>query len=159
MSDSAGRGVLIHYALQSPGQAQARWGKSATTLFDNTTALTILGGLKSEETLKWASLLAGRRQEERRSRQLGRSFTDTGSFHIGSERVDILEPAAVRQIPRGRALLIMRSMPPLIVHLKPAWKRRDWTALQDDAEELRAGRGPGRPEPLTQGLSAAAAVQ
>lgn len=141
LSDSAGRGVLIHYALQSPAQAQARWGKSAATLFDNTTALTILGGLKSEETLKWASLLAGRRLEERRSRQSGRTFTDPGSVHIGTERVDILEPAAVRQIPRGRALLIMRSMPALIVHLKPAWKRRDWATLQADARELRAAAG------------------
>ena len=74
LSDSAGRGVLIHYALQSPAQAQARWGKAAATLFDNTTALTILGGLKSEDTLKWASLLVGRRLEERRSRQAGREL-------------------------------------------------------------------------------------
>ena len=129
--------MIIHYALQSPAQAQARWGKAAATLFDNTTALTIFGGLKSEETLKWASLLAGRRLEERRSRQQGRGWSDPGSTHIGSERVDILEPAAVRQIPRGRALLIMRTMPPLIVHLQPAWKRPDWKTLQADAHELR----------------------
>lgn len=154
LSDSAGRGVIVHYALQSPAQAQARWGKAATTLFDNTTALTIFGGLKSEETLRWASLLAGRRLEERRSRQSGRGFTDPGSLHIGAERVDILEPAAVRQIPRGRALLIMRTMPPLIVHLKPAWKRSDWASLQSDARALRQGdvepdRLPARgPRPL-----------
>lgn len=140
LSDSAGRGVLIHYALQSPAQAQARWGKSASTLFDNTTALTILGGLKSEETLKWASLLVGRRSEERRSRQSGRAFSDPGSVHIGSERVDILEPAAIRQIPRGRALLIMRSMPALIVYLRPAWQRRDWGILQQDARQTRSGQ-------------------
>jgi len=140
LSDSAGRGVLVHYALQSPAQAQARWGKAAATLFDNTTALTILGGLKTEETLKWASLLVGRRLEERRSRQSGRGFTDPGSTHIGTERVDTLEPAAVRQIPKGRALLIMRSMPALIVHLQPAWKRADWPTLQADAETLRSYR-------------------
>lgn len=62
-------------------------------------------------------------------------------MHIGTERVDVLEPAAVRQIPRGRALLIMRTMPPLIVHLKPAWKRSDWAALQSDASALRQGDG------------------
>ena len=62
-----------------------------------------------------------------------RASPTPASVHIGSERVDILEPAAVRQIPRGRALLIMRSMPALIVHLKPAWKRPDWTTLQADA--------------------------
>lgn len=160
LSDSAGRGVLIHYALQSPAQAQARWGKSAATLFDNTTALTILGGLKSEETLKWASLLAGRRLEERRSRQLGRTFTDPGSLNIGSERVDILEPAAVRQIPRGRALLIMRSMPALIVHLKPAWKRRDWATLQADAKELRASTAVAvLEEPLPRAVDTPAAAR
>jgi hypothetical protein len=140
LSDSAGRGVLIHYALQSPSQAEARWGKAAATLFDNTTALTILGGLKSEDTLKWFSLLAGRRLEERRTRQTGRAFTDPDSHNIGAERVETLEPAAVRQIPRGRALLIVRSMPVLIVHLRPAWKRPDWKKLQADAAVLRGRR-------------------
>ncbi len=145
LSDSAGRGVLIHYALQSPAQAQARWGKAAATLFDNTTALTILGGLKSEETLKWASLLAGHRLEERKSRQTGRTWTDPVSLHIGTERVDILEPAAVRQIPRGRALVIMRTMPAIIVRLRPAWKRADWARLQADAAALRGSAPALRP--------------
>lgn len=144
LSDSAGRGVLVHYALQSPAQAQARWGKAVWTLFDNTTALTIFGGLKSEETLKWASLLSGRRLEERRSRQSGRTFTDPGALHIGTERVDTLEPAAIRQIPRGRALLIMRSMPALIVHLRPAWDRPDWKVLQRDAASLRSSHSDTR---------------
>ncbi|WP_230208435.1 type IV secretory system conjugative DNA transfer family protein [Microlunatus sp. Gsoil 973] len=139
LSDSAGRGVLVHYALQSPAQAQSRWGKAAATLFDNTTALAIFGGLKSEETLKWASLLAGRRLEERRTRQ-SRGFADAGSIQIGSERSDLLEPAAVRQLPRGRALLIVRSMPALIVRLIPAWKRPDWKQLQADARSIRTGQ-------------------
>lgn len=148
LSDSAGRGVVIHYAIQSPAQAQARWGKAAATLFDNTTALTVFGGLKSEDTLKWASLLAGRRLEERRSHQKGRGLTDPGSLHIGTERVDVLEPAAVRQIPRGRALLIMRTMPPLIVHLRPAWTRPDWTTLTPDAHQLRCGDTDDLAEPV-----------
>ncbi|QDP95346.1 type IV secretory system conjugative DNA transfer family protein [Microlunatus elymi] len=145
LSDSAGRGVIVHYALQSPAQAQARWGRAAATLFDNTTALTILGGLKSEETLKWASLLAGRRLEERRSRQ-SHGFADPGSIHVGVERSDILEPAAIRELPRGRALLIMRSMPPTIVRLVPAWTRRDWKQLRADADALRAGRVDDEPQ-------------
>ena len=147
LSDSAGRGVCIHYALQSPAQAQLRWGKAAATLFDNTTALTILGGLKSEDTLKWASLLVGRRLEERRSRQTGRGLSHPDSHQIGHERVDILEPAAVRQIPRGRALLIVRAMPALIVTLNPAWKRPDWTQLQADATHLRQHQATDALEP------------
>lgn len=154
LSDSAGRGVLVHYALQSPAQAQKRWGKDAWTLFDNTTALTIFGGLKSEETLKWASLLVGRRLEERRSRQSGRTFSDPGSQHIGTERTDTLEPAAIRQLPRGRALLVMRSMPALIVHLRPAWKRPDWKALQTDAAGLRRLGSPVLAEPIDSSESA-----
>ena len=147
LSDSAGRGVCIHYALQSPAQAQLRWGKAAATLFDNTTALTILGGLKSEDTLKWASLLVGRRLEERRSRQTGRGLGHADSHQIGHERVDILEPAAVRQIPRGRALLIVRAMPALIVTLNPAWKRPDWPQLQADATHLRQHQATDALEP------------
>ena len=126
LSDSAGRGVLIHYALQSPAQAQARWGKAAATLFDNTTALTILGGLKSEDTLKWASLLVGRRLEERRSRQPGVASATPAANTSAHERVDILEPAAIRQIPRGRALLILRTMP--AAH-RPPLTRLDPTRL------------------------------
>ena len=138
--------MLIHYALQSPAQAQARWGKAAATLFDNTTALTILGGLKSEETLKWASLLAGRRLEERRSRQTGRGFgRSRHRSRSGSERVDILEPAAVRQIPRGRALLIMRAMPALIVHPQP---RLETTRLATAPSR----RHPAPPQPATDAL-------
>jgi type IV secretory pathway TraG/TraD family ATPase VirD4 len=129
--------VVVHYALQSPAQAQTRWGKAAATLFDSTTALTLLGGLKSEDTLKWASLLVGRRLEERRTRQTGRSFMDVDTRQIGQERVDILGPAAVRLIPRGRALLIMRAMPALIVTLKPIWNRSEWRQLQADATRLR----------------------
>ena len=139
LSDSAGRGVLIHYALQSPAQAEVRWGTAADTMFDNTTALTVFGGMKSEKTLKWLSLLVGRRMEERRSRQSGRSWADAGSMSIGSERVDVLEPAAIRLLPRGRALVIMRSMGPLIVRLRPAWKRADWKRLQDDRARVRQG--------------------
>lgn len=44
VSDSAGRGVLIHYAWRSPAQAEVRWGNAEDTLFDNTTALTVFGG-------------------------------------------------------------------------------------------------------------------
>jgi hypothetical protein len=31
----------------------------------------------------------------------------------------------------------VRSMPALIVYLRPAWKRPDWKVLQNDAAELR----------------------
>lgn len=150
ISDSAGRGILIHWAIQSEAQAEARWGKEgAQTLFDNTTALTIFGGLKAETTLKWASLLVGRRVDERRSRHTN-GFLDASRTQVSEDRTDTLEPAEIRKIPRGRALLIVRSTPALIVELLPAWKRRDWKTLTADRDELRAGQH-AEPPPIEQG--------
>lgn len=53
ISDSAGRGVLIHWAAQSRAQLVNAFGaESAETVIDNTTALTVFGGLKSRDTLE-----------------------------------------------------------------------------------------------------------
>lgn len=146
LSDSAGRGLLIHYALQSQAQADQRWGRAAAALFDNTTALTIFGGLKTESTLKWVSLLVGERTEERRSIQVGERWTFGGSGQISSIERATMEPGKVRLIPRGRAVVIHRYLPPVMVRLKPAWKRKDWKQLQDDARQIRQGKF--RTEPI-----------
>lgn len=140
LSDSAGRGLLIHYALQSQAQADERWGRAAAALFDNTTALTIFGGLKNKSTLEWVSLLVGERTEERRSVQVGERWSFGGSRQISSIDRATMGPGKVRLIPRGRALVIHRYLPPIMVRLEPAWKRKDWKQLQEDAARIRQGK-------------------
>lgn len=139
LSDSAGRGLLVHWAMQSLSQAQERWGNDAAqTLMDNTTAVTVFGGIKSESTLKWVATLAGERDVERvsRSQQSGLSI-ERGTRQTSLERRPVLEAGAVRMIPRLRAVLIMRHLPPVMVRMLPGWKRPDWKILQADRDTVR----------------------
>ena len=145
MSDSAGRGIVIVWAAQSKSQLETRWGpRRAESLLDNTTALGIFGGLKSESSLKWASLLSGERDDERRSHTSNGWLDARSSTSSSLQRESVLTAAQIREIPRGRALLIFRHMRPLIVRWIPGWTRGDWRKLQADAATLRSrGRLPG----------------
>lgn len=138
LSDSAGRGVLIHWAAQSRAQLDTAFGpEGAETLIDNTTALTVFGGLKSQKTLDWLSALCGRRIEERRSRKsepLGVNL----DRQISQERTEILTPAAIRQIPPGRVLVIYRHLRPMIAVTRKGWELPIWGQLQADRAELAA---------------------
>lgn len=141
MSDSAGRGIVTAWAAQSRSQLETRWGpRKAEALLDNTTALAIFGGLKSESSLKWASLLTGERDDERRSHTSNGWLDTRNSINTGLQRESVLTAAQIREIPRGRALLVFRHMRPLMVQWIPGWARADWRKLQADAATLR-GRG------------------
>lgn len=141
ISDSAGRGVLIHWAAQSQSQLEHSFGREgAETLIDNTTALTIFGGLKSKSTLEWLSSLCGRRIEERRSRKsevIGINL----DRQISQERTELLTPAQIRELPPGRVLVIFRFMSPLIAVTRRGWELPEWPQLQKDrAEVIERGR-------------------
>lgn len=143
MSDSAGRGLIIAWAAQSRSQLETRWGpKGTASLLDNTTAMLVFGGLKSEDTLRWVSTIIGDRRDERVSTQARGGLFDVSGNHsrtVGLERDQILSPAGVRELPRGRALLIMRHLPPLVLRLIPVWKLPAWKQLQDDQTAIRNG--------------------
>ena len=140
LADTAGRGFIITWAAQSHSQLETRWGtKGATTMLDNTTAVMVMGGIKSESTLKWASTMSGYRHDERIS-TTSQGRLGSSSVGVSLERTPVLDSADVRMIRRRRALLVMRHLPPMIVTLQPAWKRKDWaelTAGRDEARKLR----------------------
>lgn len=151
LADTAGRGFIISWAAQSHAQLETRWGtKGATALLDNTTAVLIMGGIKSESTLKWASTMSGYRHDERVSTN-SRGRLDAVSVGVSLERAPVLEAAQVRMIRRQRALLVMRHLPPMIVKLNPAWKRKDWKQLTADRDQTRALR-PAAPSLATPAL-------
>ena len=139
MSDSAGRGIITAWAAQSRAQLQRRWSEIETTsLLDNTTGLWVFGGLKDKATLEWISALLGTRSDERVGTQSsGRLSIDRYTRTTNLERVSILEPSAVREIPRGRAVFIYRNLKGLIVRLIPAWTLQNWKQLKADADEIR----------------------
>ena len=60
ISDSAGRGVVIHWAAQSAAQLEDTFTPArARQLLDNSTTMTFWGGTKDARTLDWISTLAG----------------------------------------------------------------------------------------------------
>lgn len=140
LADTAGRGFIIVWAAQSYAQLETRWGtKGATAMIDNTTAVMVMGGIKSSSTLKWASTMCGFRHDERISTN-SRGRLDATSVGVSLERLPILDESDVREIRRKQALLVMRHLPPLIVKLNPAWKRKDWKQLTSDRDQTRALR-------------------
>jgi type IV secretion system protein VirD4 len=142
VSDVAGRGVVVAYALQSPGQAESCWGPArAKVLRDNTTSLVILGGGKSHRDLEDIAALAGHYEAARTSTGRGQSgYHSTES----TQRQPVLTSADLRQVPAGAAYLLYRDLPVALVRLPGLWQERRWAELAADRDRARQGDLPGQ---------------
>ncbi|GGM76434.1 hypothetical protein GCM10012275_54060 [Longimycelium tulufanense] len=139
IADSAGRGVLIHYALQSLAQAEDRYGRTGLRqLLDNTTTLTVFGGLKDPSTLQWISTMAGQHERLRRHSHTS-SLMTAGSTSISTETVPTYRPGDIRTLPRGRVLLLHRHLRPILARTLDVAQRPDWRQLRADRLTLRRG--------------------
>lgn len=145
VSDSAGRGVLIHWAAQSLAALEDVYTPArARQLLDNTTTLSVWGGLKDQRALEWASLLAGH-HERLRYQQYSDRMLSPGRTAVGTETVPTYRPGAIRTVPRGRVLVFHRNLPPILARTLDVKKRPDWSALRGDIETVRAGSVPVDP--------------
>ena len=67
------------------------------------------------------------------------------SFSTSAREVPVLEPARLRQLPFGQAILLLRAAAPILLDLQPWTKRKDAKRLRVDqgvVEALiRAGHG------------------
>src|SRR5918998_5033338 len=87
VSDSAGRGVIIHWAAQSLAKLEDVYTPPrARQLMDNTTTLSMWGGLKDQRTLEWVSLLAGH-HDRLRYQQHSDGVLRPGRTAVGTETV------------------------------------------------------------------------
>src|SRR5581483_7773423 len=87
VSDSAGRGVIIHWAAQSLAQLEDTSGATrARQLLDNTTTLTTFGALKDSRALEWLSTLTGH-YDRPRLQHHNDAFMAPGRTSIGTETV------------------------------------------------------------------------
>jgi type IV secretion system protein VirD4 len=146
ISDTAGRGVVVAYVLQSLGQARARWGADrAAVLLDNSTSLLVLGGGKSDRDLAALARLGGQRYRSRRSHGHG----DRAGYNltIADERLPVLDPADLRRLRPGDGLLFYRHLPPALVHARGIWADPGWPQLAADREAVRAGTVPTQADP------------
>ncbi|RAS59547.1 type IV secretory pathway TraG/TraD family ATPase VirD4 [Lentzea atacamensis] len=148
VSDSAGRGVLIHWGAQTVAALEDAFGTQRTRqLLDNTTTLSVWGGIKDRTTLEWVSLLSGhherRRYQEQSDGLFGHARTSTGL-----ETVPTYRPGDVRRVRRGRVLVIHRHLAPILARTIDVRQRPDWKVIREHVRAVRAGQIPIGPDGL-----------
>jgi type IV secretion system protein VirD4 len=132
MSEGGGTGITTITVLQSLAQARDRWGReTAGAIWDSAIAKLVLPGSSNADDLDDISRLLGDRSvvEHTETSQAGRRK----STSTAKQQRPILDPAAIRALKPGHALLLLRSAKPIIVTLQP------WTA-RPDAKAIRADR-------------------
>lgn len=139
IADSAGRGVLIHWAAQSWAQLEDLYDTPGQRqLLDNTLTLAIFGGLKDQRTLEWASVIAGQ-HERSKHQQYNDGILGAGRSSIATETVPTYRPGDIRTLPDKRVLIVHRNLRPVLARTLDVKQRRDWTQLRADTTAIRAG--------------------
>ncbi len=132
MSDGGGTGISTVVVLQSLAQARAVWGEhAASAIWDAAIVKVILGGGSSARHLQDLATLIG--QRDRTTSSTSRGGGGHKSTTTSTSKVPILEPAQLRTLAFGTAILLLRAAPPIELTLHP------WTARRD-AAQLRTER-------------------
>jgi type IV secretion system protein VirD4 len=107
LADSAGKGILIQPVVHSVAQLEDRYGAAAArTIWATCGTKIFLTGTTDPETLHNVAELLG-------------------TVHDGERLVDLCPPALLRTLPNWRALVISMNRDPVIVKIRPVWKRMD----------------------------------
>jgi type IV secretory pathway TraG/TraD family ATPase VirD4 len=106
-------------------------------LLDNTTTLSVWGGIKDPRTLEWVSMLTGHHERRRYQLQSG-GFFGPGRTAVGTETVPTYRPGDVRRIRRGRVLVIHRHLDPIFAHTVDVKKRSEWPIIRDHIKTVSA---------------------
>jgi len=143
MSDGGGTGISTAVVLQSLAQARAVWGEhAASAIWEAAIVKVILGGGSNARDLEDLSTLIGQRDEQ--TTTTSRAGDGHRSTSTTTHKVPILEPAALRTLPFGTAILLLRSAPPIHLNLRRWTARPDANGLSADRaaveEDLREGR-------------------
>ncbi|WP_370973833.1 type IV secretory system conjugative DNA transfer family protein [Amycolatopsis sp. cg9] len=146
VSDSAGRGVLIHWGAQSVAALENTFTAQRTRqLLDNTTTLSVWGGIKDRVTLEWVSLLTAH-HERRRFQQQNDGLFSQGRTSVGLETVPTYRPGDVRRVRRGRVLVIHRHLDPILALTLDVRNRPDWKVIREHVQAVRDGQVPVGPD-------------
>ena len=112
MADSGGRGIQMAIVSHGLGQLRERWGEQGAQIISDTAGCKVfLPGITDTALLKAVSELCGQTafREKRQER---------------FSRHDICEPAMLRELPDGYALLIRGGRAPVLARLPLAWTNR-----------------------------------
>ncbi|MDR1426422.1 MAG: TraM recognition domain-containing protein [Bifidobacteriaceae bacterium] len=142
MAEGGGTGITTMPVLQSLAQARDKWGQNAAgAIWDASIVKIILGGASSPADLRDISTLIGERDETTVSDT--RSETGGLSTQRSIRRVPIMPPEAIRTLPFGTGVTLLRSTRPIITDLRPWPKRPDGKQLAEDRAGVERQLRPG----------------
>ncbi|MEC3974575.1 type IV secretory system conjugative DNA transfer family protein [Amycolatopsis sp. H20-H5] len=125
-ADMGGRNVTIHIGAQSRAQLRKRWGDTGcAAIMTNSATVLILAGARDGDDLQAYSLLTADRHEMVESEDADGHVTGRTS-----QRVPVLSPGQIAQLPELHAVIVRRGMPAAIGKLQMAWKRSDVKAVE-----------------------------
>jgi type IV secretory pathway TraG/TraD family ATPase VirD4 len=126
------RSIIPVTILQSYEQGVTVWGEAGmATLWGAATKKIIGAGVDSPRLARDLATLVGQHDVPVRTLNYGDSRV---SESVSLRRQDILEPAAIRALPPGKALLLATGIKPALIHLTP------WYAGPRAAEITEAQR-------------------
>lgn len=144
LADSGGRGITTVACVQTFAQARARWGKEeAGQIFGASTVKLVLGGVPEADDLEQLSRLTGERDVPTYSSSRGGKGGNV-TISRSTRRERVFTPTEIRQLPPGQALLLYRTLPPVMVGLRAWMNRADADDLHRASREARelTGRTP-----------------
>ncbi len=130
------RGIIPVTILQSYEQGITVWGEHGmATLWGAATKKIIGAGVDSPRLARDLATLVGQHDVPVRTLSYG---DGRASESVSLRRQDILEPAAIRALPPGTALLLATGIKPALIHLTPWYagpRAAEVTAAQQAAQE------------------------
>ncbi|MBP2371985.1 type IV secretory system conjugative DNA transfer family protein [Pseudonocardia parietis] len=137
VSDAAGRGVVIHWAAQSLAQLERIFGSVGyREVLDNTTSLSVWGGIKDDRTLQWISELCATHERPRRQVQVDGLFSPQ-RHSIGTETSPVMRVGDIRKLARGKVLVLHGGLPCFIAEVLDVSRRLDNAEISHDVNTVR----------------------
>jgi hypothetical protein len=130
MAAGSGEGVKALVVFQSRAQAKASYGaESEKTMWDNANRL-LLGGSASVDDLKDLSLLAGEREQHRRSHSSSGGWLDNRGQSWSDQVHDkpVLGVDDLSRLPDRVDAMLAKGARLILVDLEP-WQERPWAHL------------------------------
>jgi len=130
------RGIIPITILQSYEQGVTVWGEHGMAALWGAATKKIIGaGVDSPRLARDLATLVGQHDVPVRTLSYG---DGRASESVSLRRQDILEPAAIRALPPGTALLLATGIKPALIHLTPWYtgpRAAEITAAQQAAQE------------------------
>lgn len=142
MAEGGGSGITTLAVLQSLAQARNRWGEhAADAIWDAATVKLVLGGLAKYRDLDDVARLLGEIDETVQTTTNGRGGDRSTSTSVRT--MPVLPAAALRTLPFGTGVLLLRQTKPTVIDLHPWTARRDAALLRIDHQLVEHATATG----------------